>query len=338
MGSVGVIGSGSWGTTLAFMLSKKGIATTLWDHQAERAIHMQQQRENAAFLPGIRFPTMLQVTSHIAEAVEGKEMLLFVTPSQRMRENVRLLAPFVGKDTLLINASKGIEINSLKRMTEVISEEISEAHNRIGALSGPNIAQEVAEGKPTAGVVAAYEEVVATRARVMLNTAWFRVYTASDLVGVELGGALKNIIAIGAGFSDGMGYGNNAKAAFMTRGLAEIARLGIAAGANPLTFTGLAGAGDLIATCASPLSRNQQLGRRLAAGEKLDDILASMHSVAEGVSTTRAALQLASRYNVEMPITELLSLVLFEGLDPQRAVPELMMRDPKHELEGLFGG
>jgi glycerol-3-phosphate dehydrogenase (NAD(P)+) len=337
MVSVGVIGSGAWGTTLAFLLAKKGIATTLWDHHPERAMDMQRRRENVVFLPGIHFPALLQVTSNIAEAVEGQEMLLLVTPSQLMRENVRLLASHVGSDTLLVTASKGIEIGSLKRMTEVISEEIAGAHSRVAALSGPNIAQEVAEGKPTAGVVAAYEEEIATRIRILLTTAWFRVYTANDIVGVELGGALKNIIAIGAGFSDGMGFGNNAKAAFMTRGLAEIARLGIAAGANPLTFTGLAGIGDLIATCASPLSRNQQLGRRLAAGEKLDDILASMHSVAEGVSTTRAALQLAARYNVEMPITEQLSLVLFEGLDPQKAVPELMMRDPKHELEGLFG-
>ncbi len=338
MVAVGVIGSGAWGTTLAYLLAKKGFETTLWDHHPERAIDMQRKRENADFLPGIHFPAMLHVTPHIVEAVEGKEMLLFVTPSQRMRENIKLLAPFVGNETLLVNASKGIEIGSLKRMTEIISEEIPGTHNRVVALSGPNIAQEVAEGKPTAAVVAAHKEEIATRARTLLTTARYRVYTASDLVGVELGGALKNIIAIGAGFSDGMGYGNNAKAAFMTRGLAEIARLGIAAGANPLTFTGLAGIGDLIATCASPLSRNQQLGRRLAAGEKLDGILASMHSVAEGVSATRAALQLAAHYNVEMPIAEQLSLVLFEGLDPQKAVPELMMRDPKHELEGLFGG
>jgi glycerol-3-phosphate dehydrogenase (NAD(P)+) len=338
MVSVGVIGSGAWGTTLAFLLSKKGIATTLWDHQPLRAIAMQQRRENADFLPGIYFPSLLRVTSDIAEAVEGKEMLLLVTPSQRMRENVRLLAPHVGSETLLVNASKGIEIGSLKRMTEVICEEVPRAQAHVVALSGPNIAQEVAEGKPTAAVVAANKRDIANHARSLLNAAWFRVYTASDLVGVELGGALKNIIAIGAGFNDGMSYGNNAKAAFMTRGLAEIARLGIAAGANPLTFTGLAGIGDLIATCASPLSRNQQLGRRLAGGEKLDDILASMRSVAEGVSNTKAALQLAARYGVEMPITEQLGLVLFEGMDPHKAVPELMMRDPKHELEGLFDG
>lgn len=338
MASVGVIGSGAWGTTLAFLLSKKGIATTLWDHQSRRAIDMQQRRENVEFLPGIYFPATLHVTSAIAEAVEGKEMLLLVTPSQRMRENVHLLVPYVGSETLLVNASKGIEIGSLKRMTEIICEEVPHARGRVAALSGPNIAQEVAQGKPTAAVVAAISRDIADHARSLLNAAWFRVYTASDLVGVELGGALKNIIAIGAGFNDGMDYGNNAKAAFMTRGLAEIARLGIAAGANPLTFTGLAGIGDLIATCASPLSRNQQLGRRLAAGEKLDAILASMHSVAEGVSTTKAALQLAARYGVEMPITEQMALVLFEGMDPHKAVPELMMRDPKHELEGLFDG
>src|SRR6266571_998628 len=311
MVAVGVIGSGAWGTTLAYLLAKKGFETTLWDHHPERAIDMQRKRENADFLPGIRFPAMLHVTPHIVEAVEGNE-------------------------TLLVNASKGIEIGSLKRMTEVISEEIPGTHNRVVALSGPNIAQEVAEGKPTAAVVAAHKEDIATRARTLLTTARFRVYTASDIVGVELGGALKNIIAIGAGFSDGMGYGNNAKAAFMTRGLAEIARLGIAAGANPLTFTGLAGIGDLIATCAGPLSRNQQLGRRLATGESLAAIQASMHSVVEGVYTTKAALQLADRYHVEMPITRQLSLVLCEGLDPQKAVPELMMRDPKRELEGMI--
>ncbi len=335
MVSVGVIGSGAWGTTLAMLLAKKGIKTTLWEHRPERAIEMHQQRENTLFLPGIAFPETLQITSMIAEAVREQDLLLLVTPSQRMRENVRLLAPYVGYKTLLVSASKGIEINSLKRMTEVIGEELPHAQKRIAALSGPNISREVAEEKPTAAVVAAYDENVAIQARTLLNTSHFRVYTANDLVGIELGGALKNIIAIGAGFNDGMCYGENAKAAFMTRGLAEIARLGVAAGANPLTFSGLAGIGDLIATCASPLSRNQQLGRRLAAGEKLADILASTRSVAEGVYTTKAALQLAAHYDVEMPITKQLSLVLFEGLDPRKAVPELMMRDLKNEMAGI---
>src|SRR5712691_781142 len=321
MVAVGVIGSGAWGTTLAFLLASKGISTTLWEHHPERAIDMQRRRENIDFLPALRFPDMLHVTSHIPEAAEGKKMLILVTPSQRMRENVRLLAPYVGNDTLLVSASKGIEISSLMRMTEVIGEEIPSAFGRIAALSGPNMSREVAEGKPTAAVVAAHEEAIAVQVRTILNTAQYRVYTANDLVGVELGGALKNIIAIGAGFNDGMGYGDNAKAAFVTRGLAEIARLGVAAGANPLTFSGLAGMGDLIATCASSLSRNHELGRRLAAGEKLEEILASTRTVAEGISTTRAALQMAARYHVEMPITQQLSLVLFEGHDPRRAVP-----------------
>ncbi|HET7638782.1 MAG TPA: NAD(P)H-dependent glycerol-3-phosphate dehydrogenase [Ktedonobacteraceae bacterium] len=336
MVSVGVIGSGAWGTTLALLLAKKDIKTTLWEHRPERAIEMQRERENRLFLPGISFPDTLQITSSIADAAREQDMLLLVTPSQRMRENVRLLAPYVGNQTLLVSASKGIEIDSLKRMTEVINDELPQAHKRIAALSGPNISREVAEEKPTAAVVAAYDEDVAVQARTILNTSYFRVYTANDIVGTELGGALKNIIAIGAGFNDGMGYGENAKAAFITRGLAEISRLGVAAGANPLTFAGLAGIGDLIATCASPLSRNQQLGRRLAAGEKLEEILASTHSVAEGVYTTKAALQLAARYNVEMPITRQLSLVLFEGLDPRKAVPELMMRDLKNEMAGII--
>jgi glycerol-3-phosphate dehydrogenase (NAD(P)+) len=335
MKSVGVIGSGAWGTTLALLLAGKGISTTLWEHRPERAREMQQQRGNPVFLPGFRFPPTLNVTADVEEAVRGKDMLLLVTPSQRMRENLRLLAPYIGQETILVSASKGIEIDTLKRMTEIIEEELPGSHNRVAALSGPTLSLEVAAKKPTAAVVAAYNQDVAVLARTALTAATYRVYTADDVTGVELGGALKNIIAIGAGFNDGMDYGENAKAAFITRGLAEISRLGIAAGANPLTFAGLAGMGDLIATCASPLSRNNQVGRRLAAGEKLSDILASMHSVAEGVYTTRAALQLAARYDVEMPITHQLSLVLFEGLDPRQAVPELMMREPKHEMEGI---
>jgi glycerol-3-phosphate dehydrogenase (NAD(P)+) len=335
MASVGVIGSGAWGTTLALLMANKGAETTLWEHRPERAFEMQQRRENALFLPGIHFPGALHVTSDIKEAVEKKDMLLLVTPSQLMRENVRMFAPYVSRETLLVSCSKGIEVSSLKRMTEVINEELPAMGKRIAALSGPNMAREVAEGKPTAAVVAAADREVAVQARILLTTSQFRVYTADDVVGVELGGAFKNIIAIGAGINEGMDMGENAKAAFITRGLAELVRLGLAAGANPFTFVGLAGIGDLIVTCASPLSRNQQLGRRLATGEKLEDILASTHTVAEGVYTTRAALKLAERYQVELPITYELSQVLFEGLDPHEAVPELMMRDPKHEMEGM---
>jgi glycerol-3-phosphate dehydrogenase (NAD(P)+) len=335
MVSVGVIGSGAWGTTLACLLANKGISTTLWEHQPARVEQMQQTGENSLFLPGVRLPEDLHVTADLARAVRGHTMLLLVTPSQRMRANVRLLAPLLAAHTLLVSASKGIEIETLKRMSEVIEQEVPDARWRLATLSGPNISREVAERKPTAAVVAAYTSDVALQARALLTTDCYRVYNSDDVIGVELGGALKNIIAIGAGFNDGMGFGDNAKAAFITRGLAEISRLGIAAGANPLTFSGLAGMGDLIATCASPLSRNHQLGQRLAAGERLEDILASTRSVAEGVFTTRAALKFARRYGVDMPITRQLSLVLFEGLDPRKVVPELMMRDLKHELEGI---
>ncbi len=297
---------------------------------------MQEVRENTLFLPGFHLPETLLITSDIEQATRGKDMLILVTPSQRMRENIRCLAPTIDPHTLLVNASKGIEIGTLKRMTEVICEEIPGAYTRVATLSGPNISFEVAQEKPTAAVVAAYVSEVAVQVRSLLTTEKFRVYTSDDVIGIELGGALKNIIAIGAGFNDGMGFGENAKATFITRGLAEISRLGIAAGANPLTFSGLAGIGDLIATCASPLSRNQQLGRRLAAGEKLEAIQASMHSVAEGVFTTRATLQFAVRYKVEMPITRQLGLVLFEGFDPHKVVDELMLRNPKHELQGII--
>jgi glycerol-3-phosphate dehydrogenase (NAD(P)+) len=335
MVSVGVIGSGAWGTTLALLLSRKGIKTTIWEHLPERAVEIQKRRENTLFLPNIPFPDTLQVTASIAEAASDKELLLLVTPSQKLRENLHVLAPYLKPGTILVNASKGIEIGSLKRMTEVIAEVLPSFQNTIATLSGPNLSREVAEEKPTAVVVAAHNHDVAVQVRTLLTTNTFRVYNSHDVIGVELGGALKNIIAIGAGLNDGLNFGENAKAAFITRGLAEISRLGVAAGANPLTFAGLAGMGDLVATCTSPLSRNQQLGRRLARNEKLSEILQSTHSVAEGVSTTRAALQLAERYQVEMPIAQQLSLVLFEDLDPQKAVLELMTRDPKGELEGF---
>jgi glycerol-3-phosphate dehydrogenase (NAD(P)+) len=334
MVSVGVIGSGAWGTTLAILLARKGISTTIWDHHPDRAVEMQTKRENSLFLPGIRFPTSLRVTSDIIEAVQQKDLLLLVTPSQRLRENARLLAPYITHTTIIVNASKGIEIATLQRMTEVIAEELPQSRKHIATISGPNLSREIAEEKPTAAVVAALDQEVAIQARNIITSSTFRVYTSHDVIGVELGGALKNIIAIGAGFNDGLGYGENAKAAIITRGLAEISRLGVAAGANPLTFAGLAGMGDLVATCASPLSRNQQLGRRLATGEKLSEILQSTRSVSEGVTTTQAALKLAARYQIEMPITHQLSMVLFEGLDPHKAVPELMLRDPKGELEG----
>ena len=338
MRRVGVIGTGAWGTTLAIVLASKGFETTLWEHQAERAAEMERERQNRTFLPGISFPFSLRVTTDIREAVTGRELVLLVTPSQRLRENTRAIAPYLAPNAIILSGSKGLEVGSLKRMTEVIAEELPEAlRERVVALSGPNIAQEVARGLPSAAVVAGSRREVAEAARETLNTATFRVYTTNDVIGVELGGALKNIIALGAGACDGWGYGDNAKAAFMTRGMAEIARLGIACGANPLTFAGLAGVGDLIATCASPLSRNRHVGLEVAKGRPLDDVLAEMKSVAEGVSTTKAAYELSKRYGVEMPITATIHAILFEGKSARQGVIELMLRDPKDELEGIRG-
>lgn len=339
-----VIGTGAWGTTLALIAAKHAAAQAqanvapptvmLWEHQPERATLMERTRENSAFLPGHRFPDTLRVTADLAAAVAGRAVVLLVTPAQRVRENARALAPHLAHGAIVVCASKGLELGSFRRMTQVARAELG-PDVPLAALSGPNLAGEIARGMPAAAVVAAESDAVAERARQTLATSRFRLYTSHDVVGVELGGALKNIIALGVGISDGLGYGDNAKASIMTRGLAEIARLALAAGANPLTLSGLAGLGDLIATCSSPLSRNHSLGLELAKGRSLDDVLAERHSVAEGVPTTRAALEMAAALSVELPITAQLAQVLFAGKDVRQVIVELMERDPKHELEGL---
>jgi glycerol-3-phosphate dehydrogenase (NAD(P)+) len=352
MGGVAVLGTGAWGTTLAILVARErerraheprgeqkstvSERISLWEHRPERAVAMERERENAIYLPGYPFPASLRVTSDLAEAVAVCDLILFVTPSQRVREHARSLAPLLTQGTVVICCSKGLELGTKLRMSQALREELP-AVTRIGALSGPNLAAEVARGLPAAAVVASADRAAAEMARAALNSARFRVYSSDDVVGVELGGALKNVIAIGIGVSDGLGYGDNAKASFMTRGLAEIARLALAAGANPLTLAGLAGLGDLIATCSSPLSRNRTLGLELAKGRSLDDVLAERNTVAEGAPTTRAALELARDLGVEMPITEQIFQVLYEGKDVRKAVQSLMLRDPKHELEGLGG-
>jgi glycerol-3-phosphate dehydrogenase (NAD(P)+) len=310
------------------------------------AAALRQSRESPR-LPGLALPAGLRVGADPG-ALRDVPLVLLVVPAQTMRANVRAVAPHLAPEATVVSASKGLEVGSAQRMSEVIAEELGRAApgagpaarpggpgRRIAALSGPNLAAEIAQGKPASSVVACPDEGAATGVQAALMASHFRVYTSADLVGVELGGALKNIIALGAGMSDGLQAGDNGKAALMTRGLAEIARLGKAAGAEPLTFSGLAGLGDLIATCMSPLSRNRTLGERLARGETLAAALAAMHQVAEGVPTTRAALQLAQRYDVEMPITSLMYRVLFEGLSPREASRALMERDPKRELEGF---
>jgi glycerol-3-phosphate dehydrogenase (NAD(P)+) len=351
MAGLAILGTGAWGTTLARMIafereragaaSSGGSATPdaagpvlLWEHLPTRAAEMEHTRENIAYLPGERFPPTLRVTADLTEAVVGRDLVLLVMPSQQVRAHARAIAPLLSPAAVVICASKGLELGTHLRLSQVLAQELWPGA-AICALSGPNLAKEIAEGFPAAAVVASGEAWAAERARAALTTPIFRVYTSDDLAGVELGGALKNIIALGVGISDGLGYGDNAKASFMTRALAEITRLALAAGANPLTLAGLAGLGDLIATCSSPLSRNRMLGLDLAQGRPLEEVLAGRKTVAEGVTTTRAALELAGHLGVELPITEQIARVLFEGKDVRAAVAELMLRDPKRELEGF---
>ena len=345
MAGVTILGTGAWGTTLARLLADERLrcadgdasaaeTVLLWEHHPERAALMERKRVNQEYLPAMLFPPNLHVTADLAEAVFERELVLIVTPSQQVREQAKLAAPDLAPDAIVASASKGLELGTRLRMSQVLKEELPDGVG-IVALSGPNLAMEIARGLPAAAVVASSSPEAADAARALLTAGMFRVYTSDDLAGVELGGALKNIIALGVGISDGLSYGENAKAAFMTRALAEISRLALAAGANPLTLAGLAGLGDLIATCSSPLSRNRTLGLELAKGRALDDVLAERKTVAEGVTTTRAALELAATLHVELPITEQIAGVLFEQRDVKEAVRLLMLRDPKHELHGL---
>lgn len=331
-----MVGTGSWGTALAVLLSRKNLAVTLWARTPEEAQRLRENRDKRSLLPSGVLPENLTVAHSLREAFSDSKVVLLVVPSQTMRANVQRIREHLPADVVLVSAAKGLETHTCKRMSEVISEELPEAFgDKICALSGPNLAREIAAGQPAATVVAAADDRVAAYVQDMLISPTFRVYTSSDIVGVELGGALKNVIALGAGMGDGLGVGDNAKAAFITRGLAEMARLGAAAGANPLTFAGLAGLGDLIATCSSRLSRNRFVGEELAKGRTLQEVQSSMDMVAEGVPTTAATKELAHRYGVEMPIAEAMHEVLFSAKSPRGAIMELMTREPKGELQGI---
>ena len=332
---VAIIGTTSWGTTLGVILSRRGIDVALWARTVEEAERLARDGENKARLPGIPFPGGLSPTGDIEEALQGASLVVLAVPSQRMRENVRIMKGHITKGVPILSAAKGLEVDTAKRMTQVISEEIDPAYrHNICVLSGPNLSTEVVHGLPATTVIAAQDTAVAKRAQGIMASATFRVYTNDDVIGVELGGALKNIVALAAGLSDGLGYGDNAKAALVSRGLAEISRLGVAMEANPLTFAGLAGLGDLVATCSSPLSRNHFVGQELAKGRPLAEITASMTNVAEGISTTVAARRMAREYGVDMPITEQVYRVLFEWLDVTEAVATLMGRELKSEMLG----
>jgi glycerol-3-phosphate dehydrogenase (NAD(P)+) len=329
---VGVIGAGSWGTTLANMLAGKGFAVELWAWEADLVERMAATRENDVFLPGITLHDDLGFTADLRQAAAGKDLVLFVCPSHVMRAVVSQIAAVPALGTLLVSAAKGIENDTLMTMDAVLAEVLPpELHAGLAVLSGPSFAREVARGLPTAVVAAAADAEVARRVQEICSTARFRIYTNNDMIGVELGGALKNVMAIAAGVADGLGFGANARAALITRGLAEMTRLGVAMGARRSTFAGLAGMGDLVLTATGDLSRNRTLGLELAGGRRLNEILAAMKMIAEGVKTTLSAWQLAVRHGVEVPIIEQMHAILYHRKDPREAVNDLLARELKPE-------
>ncbi len=332
---VAMIGAGSWGTAAAAVVACNA-STTLWAREPQLAETIEAKHENPTYLPGVRLPEGLRATADLAVACEGADVVVFAVPSHGMRAVVSAARDHIPPAAAIVSLAKGIEQGTLRRMTEVIAEELhGHDSGRIGVLTGPNLAREVAAGQPTASVVAVRDPDVAVELQRVFFAPTLRVYTNPDVVGCETAGALKNVLAIGAGIADGLGYGDNTKAALITRGLAELARLGVALGGEPLTFAGLAGMGDLIATCTSPQSRNRRVGVEIGRGRTLDDVVSEMNMVAEGVKTTAAVLELAGQHDVEMPLASFVGRVLYEGARPADLVPELMLRKAKPELHGM---
>lgn len=332
MGAIGVIGAGSWGTALANLLAKNGHQVTLWAYEADLVQEMAETRVNSLFLPGISLSPRLVFTNSLEEAAAGKELVLFVSPTQVFRSVISGALPFLGEETVLVNAAKGIELGTLMTISQISSQLLpARIFANFCVLSGPSFAREVALEMPTAVVAAAPIAAVAHKVQTAFSAPCFRVYTNNDMVGVELGGSIKNVIAIAAGISDGLGLGYNPRAALITRGLAEMARLGLAMGAQASTFAGLAGMGDLVLTCTGDLSRNRTVGMQLGEGKKLAEILSGMRMVAEGVKTTESAYNLAQRLGVDVPIIEQVYRVLYEDKSPRQAVMDLMTRGLKAE-------
>lgn len=331
---IAVLGPGSWGTALAQVLVENGHEVILWGKNPEQVKEINQQHTNHHYLPDLTLPEELKATTSLVEAITGADALLFVIPTKAMREVAHEAAKIIQNKPYIIHASKGLEQKSHKRISEVLAEEIpTDKRQEIIVLSGPSHAEEVAVHDITTITAASPSLEAATYVQTLFMNDYFRIYTNDDVIGVELGAALKNIIALGAGAMVGLGFGDNAKAAIMTRGLAEISRLGVALGANPLTFIGLSGVGDLIVTCTSVHSRNWRTGQLLGQGKKLEEILANMGMIVEGVATTKAALELAQQLGVEMPITEAIYSVLYEGKDIQIAAKDIMLRDGRIENE-----
>ncbi len=333
---IAVLGAGSWGTALAALLAANGHDVRLWSRDAELAARLTIERENRRYLPGIALADTITPNAEIETVVESASVVVFAVPSVAVRGVARGISSILSDNAILLSAAKGLEDVTGKRMSEVLAEEIPAAEPRIVVLSGPNLAVEVARGVPTASVAASYEIEYARQVQQLFmeqKMPTFRVYTGRDVVGVELGGAVKNVIAIGAGICDGLGYGDNSKAGLMTRGLTETIRLGVAQSAEMTTFLGLSGVGDLIATGASRLSRNYRVGFALGQGKTLDAVLKEIGQVAEGVPTTHVVCQLARNCGVEMPLCEAIYAVLFESRAPQEMIRELMLRPPKDESD-----
>lgn len=334
MTRIAVVGAGSYGTCLAMLFGQAGHEVTLWCRSPELAATLTETRQNRAYLPDFTLPPPVRVTADLARAVSDKDMVVGVTPSHAIRDVLGRAAAHIAPEAIVVNASKGLEEGTLDRIDQIYADIFAAPlAERACYLSGPTFAQEVAAGLPGAIVVASRDHDAATRVQTALSTRRFRVYTSDDVTGVLVGGALKNIVAIAAGTSDGLGFGHNARAALITRGLAEIARIGVRLGANPMTFSGLSGLGDLVLTCSGDLSRNRRVGLALGTGRKLADIIADTRMVAEGVKTTRVAYQLAHRLDVSAPITEFMYQVLYEDRPARDALDELMLRQLKPERD-----
>ncbi len=332
---VGVVGAGSWGTALAKLLSDQGITTTIWAREPEVVADIAERGENRAFLPGFPLVPSLRATGDLEEAVDGAGVIVSAVPTPFVRGVFGTVAPNLPAGTILVSVSKGIEIDTLLTPSEIFAELApGPLADGVVCLSGPSFAREVAAGHPTAVVGASHSPGNARVVQALFSNTGFRVYTSDDVISVEYGGALKNIIAIAAGIAEGLEFGHNTVAALITRGLAEITRLGVARGGHPLTFAGLSGLGDLVLTCTGDLSRNRAVGIEIGRGRTLDEIVGSMNMVAEGVKTTRAAVQLAAEIDVEMPITEQIHRILYEDKDARQVVLELMGRQLRREREG----
>lgn len=333
---IAIVGAGSWGTALATVLDGKGKELNLWIREKELIDAVKETRENVMYLPGVKLGENINPMGDMEESINGCETIIFAVPSHVLGTVIKSLAPSIKPEQKLINVAKGLDPHSLKRLSEVIREALPD--NRVAAVSGPSHAEEVGRGMPTTVAAACPEREMAEYVQNLLMAPEFRVYTNPDIIGVEMGGALKNVIALGAGISDGLGYGDNTKAALMTRGIVEIARLGVKMGAKASTFAGLSGIGDLIVTCTSMHSRNRRAGIQIGEGKPLEEVLGGTRMVVEGVKATQAAHELSVLHDIDMPITREIYSVLFEGADVKKSVENLMLRSKTHEVEEIVDG